>query len=837
MGAVQPVESRVKVDGKFFRLGDKRFHIKGVAYGPLGSRGYPGPFAPPDQTTRDLKQITELGANVVRVYSPPPLWFLDLAAAHKLKVFVDIPWNKHVCFLDSVAEKSAARNAIRNAVRSCAGHPAVFAYSVVNEIPPDIVRWSGARKVERFIDELVAVAKDIDPHCLCTFANYPPTEFLQPQAPDFVCFNLFLYRREPFENYIARLQVLAGDKPLVLGEVGMDSLREGEPARCEFFNWQIEAAFRGGVAGLIVFSFTDEWVRNGRQVEDWQMGITTAARQPKDSFWVIQKQFRAAPYFPLPRTPRVSVLVASYNSAHTLRACLDSLARLNYPDYEVILVDDGSTDGTPDIARAYPQIKYIRHNENLGLGAARNTGIAAATGEIVAFTDADCRADEDWLYQLVGTLVQGEFAGAGGPNIPPPEDSAIATAVMASPGGPAHVLLSDREAEHVPGCNMAFYKHALLAVGGFDPVFRQAGDDVDLCWRLRQAGFKIGFSPAAVVWHHRRATIGEYLRQQYGYGRAEAILMEKHPEHFNFTGACTWRGRIYGAALTRAQLGRALIYHGRFATGMFQTLYGGFQLDPLMVCASPEYHVFVTLPLVVMSALLAWVWPLALASLALSVGVCVLAGARATIPREKLRWWSRPMVALLHFLQPLARGLGRYEGRVRTPARIIGPGVFEAVAARPLEPAPETVSYWTERNLTRYELIGAIIRELELRGWPYRTDSGWSNYDIEIGGDRLIRLELVTVAEEHGANRRVLRCRLRPRSTFSARAIWLGLGSFIVVFLGLCAGTTRWAFVSLVLVPIYWWVLAQRRRLMQRVGANLIDAVAEKLGVTKLDKI
>ena len=62
---------------------------------------------------------------------------------------------------------------------------------------------------------------------------------------------------------------------------------------------------------------------------------------------------------------------------------------------------------------------------------------------------------------------------------------------MASPGGPAHVMLTDRQAEHIPGCNMAFYKWALAQVGGFDPIYHRAGDDVDLCWRLQQAGFKL----------------------------------------------------------------------------------------------------------------------------------------------------------------------------------------------------------------------------------------------------------------------------------------------------------------------------------------------------------
>src|SRR5260370_7342149 len=164
--------------------------------------------------------------------------------------------------------------------------------------------------------------------------------------------------------------------------------------------WQIEAVFRGGLAGAVVFSYTDEWFHDGRLVEDWRMGLTTRDRRPKKSFGVVQKCFHAAPYFPLTRSPKVSVVVASYNAERTLRACLDSLERLNYPDYEVILVDDGSTDATPQVASAHPKARSICHEKNLGLSVARNTGTAAAPGEIIPFPAPHCRADEYWLHIL-----------------------------------------------------------------------------------------------------------------------------------------------------------------------------------------------------------------------------------------------------------------------------------------------------------------------------------------------------------------------------------------------------------------------------------------------------
>ena len=334
---------RIAVDGKGFRLGGEKFHVKGVAYGPLAPDAQGALFASPRQTTLDMAQIHELGANLLRVYCVPPRWFLDLAEERRLKVFVDIPWNRHLCF-DSESRRREARDAVQRAVADCAQHPAVFAFSVANEIPADIVRWAGASAVADFIDDLVGVAKHTDPGCVCTFANFPPTEFLQPQRPDFVCFNVYLHQERPFRNYLARLQMMAEAKPLVLGEFGMDSLREGEARKCETLSWQIENAFRAGLAGAILFSYTDEWFKDGRLVDDWQMGLVTRDRRTRESFGAVRKQFHAAPYFPLARCPKVSVVVASYNAGRTLKSCLDSLRRLNYPDYEVILVDDGSTN-------------------------------------------------------------------------------------------------------------------------------------------------------------------------------------------------------------------------------------------------------------------------------------------------------------------------------------------------------------------------------------------------------------------------------------------------------------------------------------------------------------
>ena len=829
---VLPLSDRVTVDGKYFCLGGKKFFLKGVTYGPFAPDDDGVTFGSHEQTTRDFELICELGANVLRVYYPPPLWFLDLADEHGLKVLVDIPWPKHLCFLDTDEAQEEAREVVRRTVATAKGHPAIFAFSVVNEIPAEIVRWSGARRVEAFIDELIDVAREEDPECLYTFTNYPPTEFLRPRNIDFVCFNVYLHRPKEFEAYLARLQMLADTKPLILGEFGMDSIREGEPNKCEFLTWQIEIGARAGLAGTVVFSFTDDWFRGGLQIEDWAFGLTTREREPKESFFAVQKQYRVAPDFPLPRWPRVSVVVASFNGGRTLRACLESLRRLNYPEYEVILVDDGSTDDTPAIAKEFSEVRTIRQ-ENRGLSVARNTGIAAASGEIVAFTDSDCRADGNWLRYLVGDLLNSEFVGIGGHNFLPPDDSLVAAAVMVSPGGPAHVMLTDREAEHIPGCNMAFYKWALEEIGGFDPIFRKAGDDVDVCWRLQQRGHKIGFSPAGFVWHYRRSTVKAYLRQQSGYGEAEALLARKHPEYFNTVGNGIWRGRIYSSSKHGVVLQRSIVYHGTFGSAFFQTLYSPAPSFPLMLCTSLEYHALVTLPLGVLSWLFAFLWPLAATSLLLSLGVCAIAAMQAELALAKRRFWSRPLVALLFFLQPLERGLARYRLRFERSSSATDAISTAALPAEILD-EDQQLSYWSKGGVERYRFLSNLTARLEACGFRVRLDSGWADFDLEVSGTFWSRLRLLTVSEELDLGRRNFHCRLRGQWSLAAKLIFWSFLIGQLIFIALVAPLHPWIWLLPLNLPFAALLIDHQYHQLKDVVAAHLEASARELRLIRI---
>ena len=827
---------RVTVDGKFFRLDGRKFFVKGATYGPFRKNILGEPFPSKERAGTDLVMARGMGINVFRLYDAPARWFLDLALEHDIRLLVDLPWNKDTCFLDSPGQWQEAVETVRRLAAACATHPAVFAISVANEIRPDIARWSGAEPVAEFIDLLVMEVKRIDPNCLCTFSNFPPTEYLRPHSLDFHAVNVYLHHPQPFENYVTRLQSLAESKPLILGEFGIDSLREGEGAQASILGWQIRKAFQQGLAGVVVFSFTDEWHRDGRDIEDWKFGLTRNDRSAKPAFAVVESVFEAAPYLPFDRLPMVSVVVASYNGARTLKNCLESLVRLNYPSYEVILVDDGSSDESFAIASAFPTVRTIRHAENRGLSEARNTGILASHGEVVAFTDADCRADEDWLFYLVNDLVRSGYAGVGGHNFLPPDDSCIAAAVMVSPGGPAHVMLTDRLAEHIPGCNMAFYKWALVEVGYFDPVFRTAGDDVDMCWRLQQLGLKIGFSHAGFVWHYRRSAVLDYVKQQRGYGEAEAMLVRKHPEYFNWFGGSTWQGRIYSAAKPGITMGGSMIYHGRFATGMFQTLYSPQPAFMLMLVTSLEYHVLITLPLLVVGTVLRPLLWFGAASLASSIGLCVAAAMQAELPRKQLKIWSRPLVAILYCMQPVVRGWARYRGRLRV--NWVPLASFESLNSVGLKYKGQEfggIDFWDEGKVDRSDLLACLLAELEKHGWQHRADGGWNNYDVEIFGTRWSRLQLTTVAEYHGGGRQMLRCRLRPAWTFLARVVFCILTALNLIVLGLFGSTLPWLNLVWMSLPGFVWWLHVEQRTLQRLVALFVEQAARPLKLLKVD--
>jgi GT2 family glycosyltransferase len=529
------ITQRAHVKGKFLYTGSHKFFIKGVTYGTFKPDEFGVQFPELSVVEEDFYLMSRQGLNSVRTYTVPPKYLLDTAQKYNLKVMVGLPWEQHVTFLDEAGRKSDIINRVKEGVLSCKNHPAVLCYTIGNEIPAPIVRWYGKSKIEGFLRCLYKAVHQADPEGLVTYVNYPTTEYLDLSFLDFDCFNVYLETPEKLSEYISRLHNLSGDRPLVLAEIGLDSSRNGTEKQAEVLKWQIETVFGKGCAGMFVFAWTDEWWRGGSEIEDWDFGLVDRQRNPKNALFAVNKAMAGVPYPDYLQLPFISVIVCSYNGSATIRDTMEGLMKLKYPNFEVIVINDGSEDNLAEIVRKYP-VKLI-NIVNSGLSSARNTGMDNAEGEILAYIDDDAYPDEHWLHYLAYAYITSSHGAMGGPNIIPAEDGFIATCVANAPGGPVHVLSTDEIAEHVPGCNLSVRKSVLMEIGGFDPVYRTAGDDVDVCWRIQEAGYTIGFHPSALVWHHRRNSLKAYWKQQKGYGKAEALLEEKWPQKYNGFGS------------------------------------------------------------------------------------------------------------------------------------------------------------------------------------------------------------------------------------------------------------------------------------------------------------
>jgi GT2 family glycosyltransferase len=780
---------RPRIGGKFLFVGDEKLWIKGVTYGTFRPQADGSEFPAPERVEQDFAMMAAHGINSVRTYVPPPTWLLDIARRCGLRVMVGLAWEQHVAFLDDRKLIRTIEGRIRDGVQSCTGHPAVLCYSIGNEIPASIVRWHGRHRIERFLKRLYRIAKQADPEGLVTYVNFPTTEYLQLPFLDLHCFNVYLERQADFAAYLARLQNLVGERPLLMAEIGLDSRRNGVDLQAESLDWQLRSAFAEGCAGTFVFSWTDEWYRGGFEIEDWDFGVTTRDRAPKPALAAIEKAYADTPFPADVGWPKVSVVVCSYNGGATIRDTMEGLQDLAYPNYEVIVVNDGSTDDTPKIAAEY-DVQLIS-TKNRGLSNARNTGWQTATGEIVAYIDDDAYPDPHWLHYLARTFMTTDFVGVGGPNIAPPGDGPIAECVYNSPGGPVHVLVSDREAEHIPGCNMAFRRDALAAVEGFDPRYRAAGDDVDLCWRLQDRGWKIGFHAAAMDWHHRRNSIMTYWKQQQGYGKAEALLEEKWPERYNPAGHLTWGGRLYGRGWTLTALpGKWRIYHGTWGSAPFQSLYqspsGGWLSLPLM----PEWYLLIGV--IALFSLVGLTWqplltvsvPLLLLALALPIMQAVRSAAGATFEPtwtrgQRLR--LRAVTAVLHVMQPLARLIGRIKHGL-TPWR------KRRAAPKRWQLRPSYPTLWFEEWQDPADILTRLSGTLQRWGIPCRSGGDYDDWDLEVRGGTIGTARLNMAVEEHGGGKQLYRFRIRRHLSN-----WdLGLAAGLVMIAPLAALDGAW---------------------------------------------
>jgi GT2 family glycosyltransferase len=226
--------------------------------------------------------------------------------------------------------------------------------------------------------------------------------------------------------------------------------------------------------------------------------------------------------------PSVSVVIPVHNSEDTIDACLKSIFSLDYPKdkLEVIVVDD-STDRTPEIVKRF-NLHHIRFGKRVGIGYARRIGVEQAKGEFAASTDSDCRADQNWLKELIKHFEHPEVGGVGGGVILHLQDKL--SKYIGYLGFPAGGLLGFKnifsitkkmELDRLSTANAIFRRKVILDVGNFNPSFFYGGEDVNLSLRIAESGYKLIYEPKAIVHHHEsRNTLTGFIKWHIRRGAA-----------------------------------------------------------------------------------------------------------------------------------------------------------------------------------------------------------------------------------------------------------------------------------------------------------------------------
>lgn len=671
----RPSEGRVRRTGRRFERDGRPWWCRAVCYGPFpdgtGPDGWPGREA----MARDFDRMVEAGFNAVRTFEIPGELLLDLAHERGLAVWAGFPWGWQSDFLSRPEILARATSDLAAAAARLRGHPALAGWVVANEIEATLTRWLGRENVQGALEGLCGAVHSGDPEALALYANYPPTEFLRPLNADVAGLNVYLEDEMSLRSYLRRAHHLAGELPLFITEFGMDRLRHGPVVQAEWARRAFAIAFEEGAAGLCWFTWTDAWrdARTGGAVQGWKFGLVAEDGSEHPALEAVRNELKSLAVPEVGKLPKVSVLVCTRNGRRTLPACLAAIARLDYPDFETLVIDDGSNDGTGDwVAANSPWVNLFR-TDGIGLSAARNLAAASAMGEIFAYLDDDCEPDALWLRQAVQGMNEHGLGLAGGPNLAPPSPGAWQAVLDRLPGLPVQVMLDDQRAEHLPGCNLLVRAEAFLALGGFDARFHTAGDDVDFCWRALAAGIPTGYLPTAVVWHHRRSTPWKYLKQQIGYGKAEALLAGVWKEKVG-PGGARWAGAVYGPGVKAAR-----VYRGPFGYGDYPHIEWSFDRPRPPVGAGWRH-----------------------------------------------RWLHR----LLCQWQPWARAWGRWKGGLR-PAGWPRSGEGKRPAESPDHTKIEG-AFWHNDGLDRDVLLGAAAAHWRAGGASIVADDGWQEYDLRV---------------------------------------------------------------------------------------------------------
>ena len=233
--------------------------------------------------------------------------------------------------------------------------------------------------------------------------------------------------------------------------------------------------------------------------------------------------------------PLISVIIPAKDAQDSLKKCLDSLLNLEYKDFEIIVIDDGSRDNTALILKEYAaKITLITNPSALGPSLSRNAAARLARGEYLAFTDSDCMADKFWLKELLSGFDGADTVSVGGIQDVPQDESDFGLQVsrfMRKIGFILDYIHLDRgkmfPVSHNPSCCAMYRKDVFLKEGGFLSGM-WPGEDVELDYRLKKKGYRLIFNPKAVVYHYRPDNLKKFSRMMLRYGIAQGFLVRRY---------------------------------------------------------------------------------------------------------------------------------------------------------------------------------------------------------------------------------------------------------------------------------------------------------------------
>ena len=304
--------------------------------------------------------------------------------------------------------------------------------------------------------------------------------------------------------------------------------------------------------------------------------------------------------------PMVSIIIPVRNEAGLLRNCLESIAELDYPKdrIEVIIADGMSTDDTVNTAKQLGARVVL--NEKKTVSPGRNVAFKLAKGEIIAFTDADCIVDKDWIINSLKYFKDDEVACVGGPNLTPSGEGDFGKAVgfvfnqgIFSAGSiHARELKEIKEVRSIPGCNAIYRKDALDKVMPIDETLLTC-DDTELNQRLIDKGYKLQYTPDVFVWHYRRPNAKRLFRQMYRYAIGRLQVGKKDRRMINIMHI------MVGLALP------AVLALFIFSSMLFMLLLAGYLLLVLIFSIralqeTGSVQVSLLVPVVISIILVAW---------------------------------------------------------------------------------------------------------------------------------------------------------------------------------------------------------------------------------------